>query len=186
MTWAGDLGKALLESFEDPSEGGFFFTSHDHERLIHRPKPGHDNATPSGNGIAAWSLNRLACLSGEMRFERAAARTLALFWSDMKRHPAGFASLLATLEEMLSPPRTVIVNGPSGDFGPWRDCLRHDYLPDSTVLFVGGDNAHLPPSLAKPAGDRVNAWVCEGVTCMAPIGDWRQLRETLKSPKISG
>ena len=38
--------------------GGFFFTSDDHETLILRPKPGADNATPSGNGIAALALTR--------------------------------------------------------------------------------------------------------------------------------
>ena len=49
--WAQALADALLTHFEDPERGGFFFTSHDHERLIHRGKPGHDNATPSGNGV---------------------------------------------------------------------------------------------------------------------------------------
>ena len=43
----------LLEQLRGPRDGGFFFTSHDHEALIQRPKPGYDNATPSGNGMAA-------------------------------------------------------------------------------------------------------------------------------------
>ncbi|MFZ2525627.1 MAG: thioredoxin domain-containing protein, partial [Candidatus Ferrigenium altingense] len=51
LEFARALADVLLEQFEDTQEGGFFFTSHDHEKLIHRPKPGHDNATPSGNGI---------------------------------------------------------------------------------------------------------------------------------------
>ena len=67
LAWAESLGDALLESFLDTENGGFFFTSHDHERLIQRPKPGHDNATPSGNGVASWALNRLSFLSGESR-----------------------------------------------------------------------------------------------------------------------
>ena len=46
--------------------------------------------------------------------------------------------------------------------------------------------AGLPPPLAKPAGPAVNAWVCEGVTCMAPIAVPGQLRETLKGSKIPG
>ncbi len=101
LAWAEALGDALLESFHDVSGGGFFFTSHDHERLIHRPKPGHDNATPSGNGVAAWALNRLSFLTGDMRFQQAAEGTLALFWPGLERSPAGFGSLLTTLEETL-------------------------------------------------------------------------------------
>ena len=185
LAWAEALGDALLESFHDPAGGGFFFTSHDHERLIHRPKPGYDNATPSGNGVAAWALNRLAFLSGEMRFRDAAEGTLALFWPAIERAPGGCGSLLMALEEVLSPPATVIVNGPTAAFGPWREALRRDYLPSALVVFVG-DAAGIPPPLAKPAGPAVNAWVCEGVKCLAPLAEPGQLRETLKPPKIQG
>jgi len=48
LAFAEELAEVLLEQFEDRENGGFFFTSHDHERLIHRPKPGYDNATPRG------------------------------------------------------------------------------------------------------------------------------------------
>ncbi len=184
LAWAETLGDALLESFHDASGGGFFFTSHDHERLIHRPKPGHDNATPSGNGVAAWALNRLSFLTGEMRFQQAAEGTLALFWPGLERSPAGFASLLATLEETLRPPTTVVVTGPERGFGEWREALRRLYRPDAVVLFLPESASALPPPLAKPAGNAVNAWVCEGVTCMAPLSEPGRLRETLNAAKI--
>ncbi len=186
LAWAEALGDALLESFRDEAGGGFFFTSHDHEPLIQRPKPGHDNATPSGNGVAAWALGRLSCLSGESRFQAAAEGTLALFWPAIERSPAGFGSLLAALEETLQPPTTVIVNGPEAGFGPWREALRGAYLPGTVVLFVGAAGESLPPALAKPAGPAVNAWVCQGVTCLSPITQMGQLRETLKALKIAG
>ncbi len=185
LAWAAELGDALLESFEDPAAGGFFFTAHDHEKLIHRPKPGHDNATPSGNGVAARALNRLAFLTGETRFQQAAERTLALFWPAIARQPAGYASLLAALEETLRPPRTVIVTGPAVDLAPWREALRTAYLPDACVLFIPAGTGGLPPALAKPAGPAVNAWVCEGVTCLAPVRDRGELREILKPPRIA-
>ena len=60
MAFAVQLADALLARFEDRQNGGFFFTSHDHETLIQRNKTGQDNATPSGNGIAAQALLRLA------------------------------------------------------------------------------------------------------------------------------
>ena len=68
--WACALADALLARFEDHERGGFFFTSHDHEKLFHRTKPGHDNATPSGNGIAAQALialGHLACAAALCR-----------------------------------------------------------------------------------------------------------------------
>jgi uncharacterized protein YyaL (SSP411 family) len=185
LAWAEALGDVLLEAFHDPAAGGFYFTSHDHERLIQRPKPGHDGATPAGNGVAAWALNRLAFLSGEMRFRDAAEGTLGLFWPELARHPAACGSLLAALEETLRPPTTVIVTGPPAAFGPWRAALRRAYLPTAVVLFVP-EGSPVPPPLAKPALPGVNAWVCEGTACLAPIGTPEQLRETLKEQKIDG
>src|SRR2546428_510693 len=58
LAFGEDLAEVLLEQFEDEENGGFFFTSHDHERLIHRPQPRHHNPTPSGNGIAALAPPR--------------------------------------------------------------------------------------------------------------------------------
>ncbi|HEV8053265.1 MAG TPA: thioredoxin domain-containing protein, partial [Candidatus Limnocylindrales bacterium] len=49
------LMDVVLEHFVDPA-GGFFDTSDDHERLITRPKGLQDNATPSGNAMAATVL----------------------------------------------------------------------------------------------------------------------------------
>ncbi|MEJ2177162.1 MAG: thioredoxin domain-containing protein, partial [Gammaproteobacteria bacterium] len=40
------LCDAMIEHFEDKENGGFYFTSHDHEKLLHRPKPGADDAVP--------------------------------------------------------------------------------------------------------------------------------------------
>src|SRR5690349_14799067 len=56
LEFAEQLADVLLEHFEDKERGGFFFTANDHEKLLHRPKPGHDTALPSGNGVAAFAL----------------------------------------------------------------------------------------------------------------------------------
>ena len=40
------LADRLLGQFEDQEQSGFFFTSHDHQQLIHRPKPDPDQAPP--------------------------------------------------------------------------------------------------------------------------------------------
>lgn len=56
-----------------------FFTSHDHEALIQRSKVAQDNASPSGNGIAAQALLRLALLSGKSSYTVAAEHCLELY-----------------------------------------------------------------------------------------------------------
>jgi uncharacterized protein YyaL (SSP411 family) len=183
LAWAREIADVLLEQFVDHEQGGFFFTSHGHEQLIHRPKPGPDNATPSGNAVAALALNRLSFLTGDTRYAEAARRTLALFWPQIERQGAAFGTMLAALEEQLTPPRTIIVTGPREAFGPWREMLDRTYLPASVVLFL--DSVHgLPEAIAKPVGGEVNAYVCEGVTCLAPIGDPGKLQEALQLSRM--
>jgi len=44
---------------------------------------GHDNSIPSGNGVAAYSLQRLGYLIGETRYLKTAERTISLFYPVM-------------------------------------------------------------------------------------------------------
>jgi uncharacterized protein YyaL (SSP411 family) len=182
LTFAEDLAEVLLEQFEDKNQGGFFFTSHDHEKLIHRPKPGYENATPSGNGVAAFALQRLHFLTGESRYALAAERTLAQFHSELSEHPGGHATLLAALEERQQPTRTIILRGPEAEMKRWRGELAQRYAPQTMVIAIGGGAKDLPPVLAKPAGGRVQAWVCEGTSCLAPIDRLERLVEQVFKP----
>ena len=185
LRWARELGDALLERFHDREGGGFFFTSHGHEALIQRPKPGPDNATPSGNGVGALALYRLAFLTGETRYAEAAQGTLALFANPLERHPEAFGSLLALLEELVLPTRTVILRGQAAAMPPWRALLDGAYLPTTMALSVPAGIGDIPDVLAKPVSDAVNAWVCEGVTCLPPLSKPDDLRETLHLARIA-
>jgi hypothetical protein len=175
------LADVLLEKFEDPIDGGFYFTARDHEQLIHRPKPGHDHATPSGNAVAAWTLGRLAALTGEERYARAAERTLQLFYPAMRDFPGGFAMMAIALDEFLALPKTLILRGKAEALGAWQSELAHEFLPDTEVLAIPDDLKGLPALLDKPPRPQaVNAWLCRGVTCLEPISDLVKLKMVLK------
>ena len=174
LDWAVELAEILLARFEDADDGGFFFTAHDHERLIHRPKPAFDNATPAGNGVAATALQRLGHLLGEPRYLEAARRTLTLFAPQLA-HP-GCASLLEALAEALVPPTIVVLRGPQDEVRDWQQRLAGNW---SGLCFGLPNGLTLPPALAKPAAACVNAWVCSGVTCLAPIRDFKELSQII-------
>ena len=184
LAFARELAEVLLAQFEDTAGGGFFFVSHDHEKLIHRAKPGHDNATPSGNGIAAFALQRLGHLIGEPRYLEAAARTLKLFHQALEQHPSACVSLATALEEYLSPPRIVILRGERRSVTEWGRTLARGYRPATLVIGISADAAGLPQVLnkASPAGAGVNAWVCQGVSCLPAIGNIAELERTLSAP----
>jgi hypothetical protein len=175
MRFAVQLANALLARFEDTQNGGFFFTSHDHEALIQRNKIGHDNATPSGNGIAAQALLRLSALTGETRYAEAAERCLKLFFPAMQKAASQFSSLCTALDELLQPPSVLVLCGAEKETAAWRADVAAKYLPGLLTIVLTGDEAGLPPPLDKPHTATTTAWLCRGTQCLPPTTSLDQL-----------
>jgi uncharacterized protein YyaL (SSP411 family) len=181
--FAEDIAEVLLEQFEDRATGGFWFTSHDHERLIQRTKPGHDNATPSGNGVAALALQRLGHIGGETRFLTAAERAIALFYPAMQKHPGGYSTLCMALEECLTPPAVLVLRGDEKQLTGWKAALDGRFQPMTMVIAVPSKIGRLPPLLDKPApATGAGAYLCRGVTCLAPVYSMDALEALLAPP----
>ena len=170
LEFGRQLLEVVLEHFADPAAGGFYFTSDDHETLIHRSKTFSDDATPSGNGIAAFALQRYGHLLGEPRYLAAAERTFRAAWQAMGRQPIGHVTLITALEEMLNPPEVVILRGEPAAIEGWRRELARTFAPRRLVLAIPTDAPGLPRSLVDkvPRGEAV-AYVCRGSTCSAPL-----------------
>ncbi len=181
LCFARALAELLLEQFEDPRDGGFFFTSHDHEALVLRPKSGQDGALASGNGAAALHLQRLGHLLGEARYLAAAERSLALFAGEIRRSPHGHATLVNALAEYMAPPTLVVLTGPATAIAPWRASLERGYRPDLLSIQVLEDHVDLPAVLVKPVGPGPQAWVCRGLQCLPPIADLESLLVCLET-----
>lgn len=62
VAFCSELADSLIKNFYDAEHGGFFFTSHQAEKLFYRPKTYTDDAIPSGNGIACLALLKLGNL----------------------------------------------------------------------------------------------------------------------------
>jgi hypothetical protein len=97
-----DESKALtgkmVELFLDKDRGGFYYTSHDHEKLFARAKDQYDGAEPSGNSVATRNLVRLWIKTGEKQYRNLAEMNLRAFAAQMKSNPTS----MATMSEALS------------------------------------------------------------------------------------
>jgi uncharacterized protein YyaL (SSP411 family) len=165
VAWARALAATLLDDFEDAGEGGFFFTPHAHEPLPQRPKPWFDEATPSGNGVAARALLRLGFLLGETRWLDAAERTLRAGLAAVRDTPHGACALLAALHEFLQPGAVVILRASAAEAEAWEHAIEAA-RDGGAAVFVLPPEA---PSLADKAhatGGR--AYVCSGLRCGPP------------------
>jgi uncharacterized protein YyaL (SSP411 family) len=173
------LADSLLERFEDRDGGGFFFTTHDHEQLIQRPKSMHDDAVPNGNGIAALCLVRLGHLLGESRYLDTAENTLRAAWSEMQRAPAASCSLLSALHEWLNPGAQLVLIGEPEAVDKWRKSLPNWGV---SVYAPGRDSQDLPGILSRYTNrGRVTAYLCRGQTCSPPVMELDELTRMLKT-----
>jgi len=180
LEFALELAEVLLARFPDPENGGFFFTSDDHERLIHRPKPLADESIPAGNGIAAQVLQRLGHLVGDSRYLDAAQGILAMAAEQMHRAPYAHGSLLIALEEYLNPTETIVIRGEGEALVRWQKAAQTTYAPRRLLLGIPSGETRLPGSLsAMRPGDGVRAYHCSGTRCEPPVDDWAEFERTL-------
>lgn len=104
ISFACDLSEILLNHFSDP-KGGFYFTSNTHEKLLYRPKSMMDEALPAGNSIAARAFLSLRSLTGDLRYSKAAEKTLQAAWPLVMHYPTSHCSMLETIKDILENPK---------------------------------------------------------------------------------
>ncbi len=88
--------------FGDETRGGFFSTAHDSEKLFARGKDSYDGAQPSGNGIAARNLLRLAALTGDKSYRAQAEKVVKLYAAMLKTNPTSVPMMAEALDTILA------------------------------------------------------------------------------------
>ncbi len=190
------LAEDMLSRFEDPRGGGFFFTSIDHEQLVVRVKDTQDNATPSGNGMAAHALARLSALTGRTELLGKAYATLEAMSGQLTKFAMASGQSLMALDFVLGPSQEIVLVAGGTD-----ESTIHAMLSDLNRLFwpnkvvalrpLSLDDVILPTSLqsllaGKSAADnQPTAYVCERGSCQSPVvgrSAWRQFVESNRRP----
>jgi len=181
-TAAQELAEAMIAHFRHP-QGGFYDTSDDHEALVLRPRNLQDNAIPSGNGMAAYVLARLAGLAQEMRYRDIAEEALLPMQPLLAQYPLGFGQWLLALDYLLAPPREVaIVGDGEEDTQALVRAARAGYRPHQVVaLGVSPEERAAIPLLRgrEMLHGRATAYVCAGATCRPPVHEARDLEGLL-------
>jgi uncharacterized protein YyaL (SSP411 family) len=176
------LADMLITEFWDEENGGFYFTANNHEELLVRKKDYFDNATPSGNSVAADVLLKLAKLTGDERYERFAVTVLRLAASQFRRYPQGFGRILSVLEFYFNPTREIVVLGDSAEL---KNEIWRGFLPNKVVVLAetADENAEFIPLLQSRTliDGKPTAYVCENFACQKPVTAPEDLREQLES-----
>ena len=180
--WALQIADALLEHFQDKNEGGFYFTSHDHETLIQRSKTFADDAMPNGNAVAASALQQLGFLCGNTQYLDAAEHTLRCAYNSLSEQAISHCSLLHVLEQHLTPVINIILRGRRDQLTQWQNLTDQRYIPGLNCYSIEHDSP-IDASLAdkKPLGE-ICAYICQGNSCrpaITEIADYKNFIDQL-------
>jgi uncharacterized protein len=187
---AVEIVQQMLAHFTDPA-GGFFDTGDDHEALLYRPRDLQDNATPSGNALAALALLQLAAYDGRSDWRRISEGMLTTNLGMMLQYPTAFAQWLCAADFALGPVQEVAI---LGDLAAptthsmlqpiWRGYHPRLVLAASPYPTPTGSPALLndrPLLNGKPT-----AYVCQGFICRKPVNTSGDMLVQLEESNLSG
>ncbi len=174
-----ELTEIMVKHFQDEAKGGFYYTSDDHETLIARTKDADDNATPSGNAMAATALARLGALTGRAELEETARRALQSILLIIQKAPRAAGQSLIALDFLLGSVQeiAVIAGDDRSEFVAAFRLLGEQFRPNVVVARSTDDDeqrAELTQVVPLLAGrtarqGRVSIYICENFSCQAPL-----------------
>jgi uncharacterized protein YyaL (SSP411 family) len=181
------LAEQMIREFWDEENGGFYFTGKSHEDLIVRSKDYFDNATPSGNSVAAIVLLRLALLLNNDNYRNRAIVLLSQVAETAKRFPSGFGYALSAADFHLSTPKEVaIVGSDKESLKTFMEAVWSSYRPNKVVAASMVEDATGASSISllenrTAINGQTTAYVCENYTCQQPVTSVADLRSQLDS-----
>jgi uncharacterized protein len=177
----------LNEHFWDSQNGGYFYTSDDSDPLIVRSRMIFDQATPCANGVMVSVLGKLHLATWDAGYRDRCNALIESFSGEATRAYTSMASYLAGLEVVATGLQIVIV-------GPVTSPKTHELV----AAVMGRSLPHRALVLADPsqefaeghpaAGKKMEngqptAYICQRMTCSAPITNPVTLSQVLQLPQ---
>ena len=183
---AQDLMHVVEEKFS--SEGAFYETAVDAEKLIVRQISGYDGVEPSGNSNAALAFLKLSAYLANPNLIRNAEKIFLAFNEDLEEHGVNSSFMMQALHLYLGGLNEVAVIGKKNDPSTKEmlKTIRSKFFPNAIFAFSFEDEAARNsvdvPLLAgkKITHDKVTAYVCRLGSCLAPVNSSEDLINLLK------
>jgi uncharacterized protein YyaL (SSP411 family) len=185
LTAALELSEDVLRRFGDPELGGCFYTADDHEELIARTKDSQDNAVPSGNGMLATALLKLARLTSRDDLEEAGMAALNALGGLLAEHPRAAGQSLLALDFALGPAQELIILDAGDDLAKeLGTAVWERFLPNKVACSWPVQQA--PQVLGgllegKREEVRSGLFICEHGACRLPVHSQAEAEEQLSA-----
>jgi uncharacterized protein YyaL (SSP411 family) len=182
---ATELTHEMIDNFSDPT-GGFFDTRIDHENLLARPKEIQDNATPSGNSLAAEALLFMAGYTGNGEWIDKVEAGIGVVQDYLKKYPTSFGNWLCAMDFAFGDIQEIAIVGELDDSATQSliSTIWEEFRPYSLTAI-----APFPPPEGSPPllNDRPiihgkpSAYVCRNMVCQQPTTSPKEFRKLLSN-----
>jgi uncharacterized protein YyaL (SSP411 family) len=171
----------LINDFQDKENGGFYFTSDNHEELIYRPKSYMDESLPSGNSIAIGALMELYELTGLTKYIEAVENAINSAHDSLNRSNSSHSSLLLVAPRTDSSKRLIIIRCEESNLSDNQNLLNKLDTLNDNIYFITNNITLKADGLSdkKPEGN-FTAYICQNNICLEPISSMEKLIEFMK------
>ncbi|MFB6090867.1 MAG: thioredoxin domain-containing protein [Halobellus sp.] len=190
LSFAVDLGRAIVDAFYDADAGTLYLTPADGESLVTRPQDLQDQSTPASAGVAASVLLDLDAFAPEAGFASAASDVVDTHADTIRGRPLEHVSLALAADTLARGGTEVViaaseVGDGTGIPAPFRSSLASTYLPNGVVSPRPASEGDLSdwldrlgldaaPPIWKGRTERdgePTVYVCEDRVCSPPAHD---------------
>ena len=171
----------LINDFQDKENGGFYFTSDNHEELIYRPKSYMDESLPTGKRIAIGALMDLYELTGLTKYIEAVENAINSAHDSLNRSNSSHSSLLLVAPRTDSSKRLIIIRSEERNLSDNQNLINKLDTLNDNIYFITNNITLKVDGLSdkKPEGN-FTAYICQNNICLEPISSIEKLIEFMK------
>ena len=180
----------LMQTVEEKfsSEGAYYETAVDAEKLIVRQISGYDGVEPSGNSNASLAFLKLGAYLANPDFIRSAEKIFLAFHEDLTEYGMNSSFMMQALHLYLGGLKEVAIIGKRNDLSTQEmlKTIRSQFFPNAVFAFAYEDEvakkgADLPLLSGKTIiNGKATAYVCRLGTCLTPVNSSEDLVNLLK------
>tara|TARA_X000001036_G_scaffold84357_1_gene76365 strand:- start:2123 stop:4126 length:2004 start_codon:yes stop_codon:yes gene_type:complete len=171
----------LIKDFQDIKNGGFYFTSDNHEELIYRPKSYMDESLPSGNSITIGVLMELYELTGDTKYFDAVENAIKSAHDSLNRSSSSHSSLLLAAPKTDNSKRLIIIRCEENDLKYNQNQINKLQNLNDNIYFIPNNINLIANGLSdkKPKGN-FRAYICQNNICLEPISSIEKFIEFIQ------
>ncbi|MCK5853555.1 thioredoxin domain-containing protein, partial [bacterium] len=179
---AEKLADSLISDFWYNDDSCFNYASDNHKNVLVKFRPSYDQALPSGNAVAAMSLQRLSILTGKGEYKEKAERILKRFQNDIKKSPRGFCFMLCAMDFYLHGATEIAIIGLENKKEVFS-VIYNIFLPNKIIAFSENADGNFLPLLKnkKIIDGKITVYLCKDYQCKAPVTSIEELKESIRS-----